>query len=496
MPNPITGYNDATNGAAEQDPAYQVDVVVVGAGIAGLCAAITAAELGRQVVVLEKQPKLGGSTAMSDGFFAFTGTNEQHADGVVDSGDILLKDLQEAGGYQNDEQLLRTYVERQHELYRWLQAAGIEFDALQRSGGQSVARSHHTDPGRLLARLSSRLVDTGRGRVLTDHHVTGLHRVDDRVTGVRARTPTGPLRVQAAGGVVLASGGFTRSAELLGIFAPHQLAAIPFGGLGNTGDGLRMAWKLGAGFRDMGYIAGTYGSHPDTSIEAAELLYAYYLGGIIVNSKGRRFADESLSYKTLGDACLRQPHGLGFQVFDQRVRARSRRGVPNYDIDVLEAKGRLVAADTLTELATRAGIDPNGLVNTVSRYNATVRGEYDDDLGRDALCNHTGELVEILEPPFYAYPAKTLMTSTYCGLTINTHAQVLDVDSTPITGLYAAGEITGGFHGTAYVTGTSLGKAALFGRIAGQHAAYQTPHQPPAQRTPMDAHGLQAHRSS
>lgn len=470
MSNPVVGRHGAAKGRPEQDWADQVDVVVVGGGIAGYCAAIAAAELDRQVILLEKQPRPGGSTAMSDGFFAFTGTNEQLEDGVVDDPDMLLKDLLEAGGYRNDERLLRIYVERQHELYRWLRATGIEFDALQLSGGQSVARSHHTDPRLLLERLSSRLAGTGRGRVFTEHHVTELERVDDTVTGVLACTPTGPVHVHAAAGVVLASGGFSRSPELLGIFAPSQLRAIPYGGPGNTGDGLLMAWKLGAGFRDMGYIAGTYGSHPDTSIESDELLYAYYLGAIIVNTHGRRFADESLSYKALGDACLRQPQGLDFQVFDQRVWARSRPGVPNYDIDALETKGRLLRADSLAELAARAGIDPNGLVNTVSRYNAAVRGEADDDFGRRALCNNTGKLIEIGRPPFYAYPAKTLMTSTYCGLTVNPDAKVLDVAGTPIRGLYAAGEVTGGFHGTAYMTGTSLGKAALFGRIAGENA--------------------------
>lgn len=480
MREPIVGRFGAMTGPSKCDKVAveTVDVVVVGGGIAGFCAAIAAAERRRQVLLLEKQQNPGGSTAMSNGFFAFTGTSEQQEIGVVDTTEMLLKDLHEVGGYQNDEQLLKTYARRQHELYRWLRALGTTFDALQISAGQSAARSHHTDPRLLLERLWSRLIDTGYGWVLTDHHVTELERVDDTVTGVLARTPTGPVRVRARQGVVLASGGFTRSPELLQTFAPSQLNAIPYGGLGNTGDGLRMAWKLGAGFRDMGYIAGTYGSHPDTTIEADELLYAYYLGGIIVNTNGRRFADESRSYKLLGDACLRQPHGLGFQVFDRQVRARSRPGVPNYDIDVLEAKGRLFKADTLTELAAAAGIDPDGLIHTVYRYNSAVRGESDDDFERDALCNHSGKLVEIRRPPFYAYPAKTLMTSTYCGLTINTDAQVIDITGAPIAGLYAAGEVTGGFHGTAYMTGTSLGKAALFGRVAGQHAAEHTPGQP------------------
>lgn len=460
-----------TNTRQSDNATHAADVVVVGGGVAGYSAALSAAQAGAEVLLLEKQPTPGGSTRMSGGFFAFAGTEEQEVHGISDSNDLLVRDLAEVGEHRNDPALLQAYAQHQHEVYRWLRSLGATFGAVELSSGQSVPRGHHIPPDELLDLLHRALLATGCGEVRTEHRVVSLQRDGGRVTAVVADTPDGQAVVRAHRGVVLASGGFSRSTELLETFAPAQAGAIPYGGPGNTGDGLRMAWRLGAGFRDMGYVAGTYGSHPETGEDRHELLCAYYLGAIIVNTEGRRFVDESLSYKVLGDACLRQPDGLGLQVFDAQVRARSLPGVPLSDIDFLEEKGRLVTAGTLEDLAVAASVEPDRLVSTVENYNEAVRGGTPDEFGRDGLCNHVGDLVDISRPPFYAYPAKTLMTSTYCGLTISPRAEVLDVDGAVIDGLYAAGELTGGFHGVAYMTGTSLGKGALFGRIAGFEAA-------------------------
>ena len=270
---------------------------------------------------------------------------------------------------------------------------------------------------------------------------------------------------------MLATGGFSRSTDLLRTFAPEQLAAIPYGGKGNTGDGLKMAWKLGAGMADMAYVTATYGSHPDTGEEFHELLTAYYMGAIVVNTAGKRFMDESQSYKVLGREVLKEAEGLGFQIFDAKIRAKSHPGIPLNDIDMLENIGHLHKADSLEELATMAGIDATELQQTVARYNASIAGGEADEAGRTNLCNGVGELLPLDQAPFYAYPAKSLMTTTYCGITINTEAQVVDIDGDVIDGLYAIGEVTGGFHGAAYMTGTSLGKGAVFGRIVAQHAS-------------------------
>jgi fumarate reductase flavoprotein subunit len=442
-----------------------VDVVVVGAGIAGLTAALSARQAGASVILLEKTSAIGGSSRMSGGFFAFTGTDEQAAGDVRDSAELFRSDLLAIGGGHADEALVDAYLAEQADTYRWLKEQGVVFDDIEVSSGQSAARSHHTEIKAALDLLAGRFEQAG-GRLLLGHRVTSLVvDADGTVTGaVATRDDDSQLEIHAGAGVVLASGGFSRSVELLQTFAPDQLRAIPYGGLGNTGDGLKLAWRQGAGMADMGYVSGTYGSHPDTGIEFHELLTAYYMGAIIVNTRGERFVDESKSYKILGRACLTQPEGLGFQVFDRRVRAKSH-PIPLNDIDMLERIGHVFVADSLPELARVAGIDEAGLLDTVERYNAAVRGTTADPFDRTSLVNGVGELVTIEEGPFYAYPAKSLMTTTYCGVTITPRAEVTRVDGSVIAGLSAIGEVAGGFHGAAYMTGTSLGKGAVFGRI-------------------------------
>lgn len=452
-------------------PENTCDLVVVGSGIAGQTAATSAAEAGLSVILLEKTDTLGGSSAMSGGWFAFTGTEEQAAEGIEDSAESFLDDMVRVGGYLNDRSLLEAYLANQAETYRWLKAHGVVFREVEISSGQSARRSHNSAIKDVLAGLHRDFTELG-GQTRRNHRAVRLVRqASGRVTGVVAETPDGEALFTGRAGVVLATGGFSRGTDMLKIFAPEQLAAIPYGGKGNTGDGLRMAWKLGAGMADMSFVSGTYGSHPDTGEEFHELLTAYYMGAIVVNRHGRRFVDESQDYKTLGREVLDQPDGLGFEIFDATVRAMSHRGIPLKDIDTLEDIGHVHKADTLPELAELAGIDPAGLVETVERYNAAIAGEREDEVGRTSLCNGVGDLLPITTPPYYAYPAKSLMTTTYCGVTINPSGQVVDVDGDVIDGLYAIGEVTGGFHGAAYMTGTSLGKGAVFGRIVAAHAA-------------------------
>jgi fumarate reductase flavoprotein subunit len=446
----------------------ETDVVVVGGGIAGLAAAGRATELGASVTIVEKADGVGGSTAMSGGWFAFSGTDEQAALGIEDDDASFVADMWAASAGHADPRLLDAYVDRQHAAYRWSKDAGVTYDVVKISSGQSVARSHHTPIGAMIATLKEAAL---RGPGATLHPRTPMTRlVTDADDGVVAVTVVGddgrPQDVRARHGVVLATGGFSRSRALLELFVPAQLAAIPHGGLGSTGDGLNAGRRIGADFRDTGFVSGTYGSHPETSDTEHELLTAFYLGAIVVNAAGERFADESRTYKEIGQLCLQQPGGLGVQVFDRVVREQSQPGVPLSDIDHLAAKGHVLEASSLGELADLAGIDADGLAATVDRYNAAVEGRSVDEQGRSALCNGVGDLTTISRPPFYAYPAKTLMTSTYAGLCVSPDAEVLDLDAEPIGGLYAAGEVVGGFHGSSYVTGTALAKGLIFGRAA------------------------------
>jgi fumarate reductase flavoprotein subunit len=261
-----------------------------------------------------------------------------------------------------------------------------------------------------------------------------------------------------------------RGEALLENFAPGQAQALRMGAAGCTGDGLRMAWQLGADLCDMGYISGTFGIHPDSGPEDHHFLHSIYLGAIAVNRAGHRFVDESLSYKLVGDACLRQPGAIGFQIFDQTVMERSPADGSSFDAGAELRAGRLITEATVPALAECLDIDATGLVTTLRRYNADVARGDDSAFGRTSLTSGWGKPAPIEHAPFYAYPSRSAVVGTYCGLVVDAQLRVHDVFAAPIRQLLAAGHVTGGFHGAGYMTGTALSKAAVFGRLAARSA--------------------------
>ncbi|MFC5753666.1 FAD-dependent oxidoreductase [Actinomadura rugatobispora] len=442
------------------------EVVAVGAGLAGLAAAVAAAEGGARVTILEKRPEIGGSTVLSAGLSAFAGTDEQAVAGIADDPATLRRDLLETGRHRNDPALVEVYCSDQLATYRWLRGLGIVYGEVHAASGQSVPRSHPTDT-RVLVRT---LLDRARSLGAAFRPGTGAHRLiveDGAVRGVRT-TGGEELRADA---VVLASGGFSRNPELLDRFAPRMGRALRGGAEGSTGDGLLMAWKAGAGVIDTPYIKGTFGIHPDPDgAEGGTGILAIYKGAIAVDRSGRRFVDESLPYKEVGDACLDRDGGIAFQIFDAAVMERSDPSVPIYDFAARTGNGLLHTAPTLAELARDIGVPADALEATVAEYNAAIESGRPDPFGRATLSGGVGAPVPIAVPPFYAHPSTAVVLATYCGLTIDPDMRVLDVFGEVIPGLYAAGEVVGGLHGAGYVTGTSIGKAAVFGRRAGLRA--------------------------
>ncbi len=452
----------------------ETDVLVIGGGLAGFSAAIAAAQAGKQVLLLEKQPAIGGSTIISGGSFAFAGSDEQKARGIEDTPARLAADLMKVGNQANDARLVDTYAAHQAETYRWLKGIGVTFETVFSAGGQSVPRSHRTNPRELMARLRAAADATGHITVALGTRARRLL-VDDRgaVTGAFVEDSKGTRRVQARS-VVIASGGFSRNEALLQTFAPTQKNAQRMGGPGNTGDGLLMAWKLGAALRDMGYVKGTFGSHPSAKPEEYKPLLAIYRGAIAVNRSGRRFVNEAISYKDIGDRCLEQDGAMAWQVFDAPVFALSDVGVPAFDINEAHDAGRIESADTLEALAAKLGIDADGLKATVAGYNDAVGRGAADEFGRKGLSNvDYGTLKPIATAPFYGYPCTSVVLATYCGLAVDESMRVVDVFGEPIARLYAAGEVIGGLHGAAYMSSSANGKAAIFGRLAGREASRQ-----------------------
>jgi len=450
----------------------KADLIIVGGGLAGFAAALTAAQAGIDSIVIEKQAETGGSSAMSGGCLAFAGTDVQAAAGIEDSSDLLFQDLREVGQFENDEAIVRSYADNQLVTFEWLRANGAEFSAMvEAASGQSVPRSHNVDPADLVRQLQSRALASGHVKVQVETRATKL--IHDpstkRVIGVEAVAKGEATNFVASRAVILTSGGFCRNPDLIHRFVPHYDEAIFIGGEGNEGDGLRMAWALGADFRDMPYIKGTFGKHPTDETNHHACL-AVYKGAIAVNQNGKRYVDESLSYKLLGDACLRQPYSCTYQILDQAIMDSGDNRVRIMDFQRRHEEGLFVVADTLESLAEQLEIPSHVLVETVDRYNAGVDKREDPDFGRQHLVHNHGDLCRIEKAPFYAYPSAAVVFGTYCGLCVNDRMQVIDVYGQIIEGLFAAGEVVGGLHGAAYMTGTALGKAAIFGRIAAQSA--------------------------
>ena len=446
----------------------EADVVVVGAGAAGLSAAAFLSAADKNVIVLEKTPIMGGSSLICGGALAFAGTDMQTAENIKDSNELFYKDLMTVGENVNTPYLVKAYLDNQLDTYHWLKGSGIKFSKVAVSSGMSVPRAHYVVPAEVIKTLSDNAKSKG-AQIQPNTAATRLVQDDQgQIRGVLAQRGTRKISYGARRGVVLASGGFALNKELLAKFVPPMAKAKAMVGLGCQGDGLRMAWAFGADIRDTPYIKATFGFslEPDSGQDRA---YVYYSGAIIVNKQGRRFVNESISYKLVGDAALQQTDAIGFQIFDSTIRASAAKNPQVAPVDDLARKNRFYVADTVQELAQKAGIPANALEGTIRDYNANVEKGIDPQFGRTTLVASYGKPVKIEKAPFYAYPSTAVIIATYGGILINEKAQVVNVFGEVIPNLYAAGEITGGFHGAAYMTGSAFGKALVFGRIAGKN---------------------------
>jgi fumarate reductase flavoprotein subunit len=451
----------------------QTQLLIVGGGMAGFSAALEAAQAGLEVLLLEKQDETGGSSAMSGGCLAFAGTDLQAANGISDSDALLKRDLLEVGQHENDVALVDAYVAHQLESYQWLCREGVAFSPIiEASSGQSVPRAHNIDPADTVRLLAQRSVATGRVKVMMSTRAQRLIRADESapVTGIVAEQAGESFAIEASAGVILASGGFGRNKELVHRFSPLYDNAVFVGGDGNVGDGLLMAWKHGADLRDMGFIKGTFGKHPvDTTNHHS--CQAVYKGAIAVNQEGKRFVNESISYKLLGDAVMKESYHTCYQIFDQPIFESGDDRVRILDFGRRLEDGLLIKEDTLEALAAQIEIPIEQLQHTLDRYNDGVTAGEDLDFKRTSLVHNHGKPCRIEQGPFYAYPSTAAVFGTYCGLRIDADMRVIDVFDTPIEKLYAAGEVVGGLHGGAYMTGSALGKAIIFGRLAARTAA-------------------------
>jgi fumarate reductase flavoprotein subunit len=464
-----TGVAEATPVPPPTEWDNTVDVVIAGGGAGGLLAAAVLAQSGVSVILLEKEATTGGSSVLSGGQIAFAGTDLQENKGIEDSTELLAKDLLTVGQNVNDVALVKAYAEHQLITYEWLKKAGAKFKQVISAGGSSVPRMHVVDPGAHLALLRKTALESGAtilDRTAAERLV--YSQASKRIEGILARDRARkPVTIKANRAVVLATGGYSRDKTLLALFTPPMKNTSAICGLGSTGDGLRMGWAAGAGLADVAYVKATFGFKPGAISIAKDFAYLFYKGAIIVNQNGRRFVNESISYKLIGDAAAVQAGGYGYQIYDETVRQIAlKEPLGSSNPSELEKSGAIVTADSIGELASQIGIQAEALQQTINEYNDNVTKGVDPLFGRLTLTSNYGKPTEIRTAPFYAFKAVPVIVGTYAGLTTNGRAQVTDVYGEIIPNLYAIGEVTGGFHGAAYMSGSALGKAHVFGLIA------------------------------
>lgn len=447
------------------------DIVILGAGGAGLSAACAAREKGLKTLVIEKNGFPGGSSLICTSMFSVAGTDLQKSKNVDDTEALYESDLMKLGGNFNDRALVHTFVHAAKVQYDWMQKIGLKPRELATGGGMSRPRGHVFNAPEVIEGMVK--YATGHGAVIR-YNEPAQHLVWDekarRVTGVLAKDKSGKTHaIRATRGVLIATGGFARSADVLKKFNPYLTNCDVLSASGSTGDGFLMALELGADFRDTAFIKATYGSKPGIT-SASELTTIYYSGAIIVNKDAKRFVDESQTYKTLSDYALKQPKAQTYIVFDSNILNAAMKEPQGRKLFEMIPSGKIpsyvFAGNTIEEVAKKAGLDPTALAATIQKYNRDAETGTDSEFGRKSLATGIGKLVKIEKGPYYVFPASSVLFGTYCGVRITPKTEVVDVFNHVIPGLYAAGETTGGVHGANYMSGSAYAKALSFGRLA------------------------------
>ena len=489
------------------------DVIVVGAGNAAFTAALAARAEGARVLVLEKatQKLRGGNTRFTGGLFrctyngiadlmALIGDNDDPSDVTVDpyTPEDFQRDINRVTGGQADPGLTRTLITRSYDTVRWMADLGVAWELNRAVGPVRVAGQKITlaRGGALRAKGEGVLLSGTLFRLAAEADIPVWYETqaqqiltaeDGRVTGLAIRDPSG-LRTVECKALVLASGGFQANPEMRTAYLGPSWSVVKVrGSRFNTGEMTRAALSVGA--QSYGEWAGCHATPIDADAPAYgdlrltdktnRLSYPF---SVMVNLDGERFVDEGedfnlYTYARMGRDILQQRSATIFQVFDQQT------------VSLLETRyntGTPIIADSLTDLADQieeryAALDfrRDAFQATLEAYNAAVQdGPFDPNIKdgkrtRGLRPEKTNWATRLDQPPFYAYPVSLGITFTFGGLRINTDAEVVDHLDRPIPGLFATGEMTGGFFYRNYPGGSGLMRGAVFGRLAGTHAARQ-----------------------
>lgn len=502
------------------------DVVIIGGGGAGLAAAASAAQEGASVILIEKSIALGGNTLRSGGGY---NTYDPERQALIEMNDSLLNELKgyleqdpsEYGDFAltfevlqgqiedyiasgsttlfdsaelhaihtyiggkrtdlngveitNDYDLVTTYTSNTLPTLHWLESIGVNIrDEVSTILGALWPRSHmgteHLGSA-FLDPLEAKAVELGTEIMLETKGET-LIVEDGKVVGVNAVQADGTVvTLHATKGVIMATGGFGENPEMrqqYNTYWPEMPLTMKSTNTPNaTGDGIIMGQEVGANLVGMGFIQLMPSSHPETGALSGGV-WGSAETQVFVNSDGKRFVNEYSERDVLAKAALEQENQLFYIICDTNTAGILPNGTNLWGdkIDDLIANESIYKADTLEELALQLGMDENALVDEIAKYNSYIEAGNDPDFAK----TNFGPKIEV--GPFYATPRSPSVHHTMGGLAIDTECRVLDANSNPIPGFYAAGEVTGGIHAGNRLGGNAIADIMTFGKIAGASAA-------------------------
>lgn len=451
------------------------DVIIIGAGGAGVNAAVEAMKAGANVIVLEKAPIPGGNTKLTDGVLNASETSYQDEEGIVDQNESFFEDTMAGGDSINNPDLVHTLAENSAEAYQYYKdVVGVKWYMLNRAGGHSQTRSHYAEGegAQLFETLFKYALNQGINVNYNTQAIEILKDETGAVTGVKAIRNGEDVFYHANRAVILATGGFGRNQELLKEFDPNYVeGALCTNSVLSTGDGISLAREAGANLVGMTYIQ----KHPTCDVVTGELISSANSGRglgttVIVNKEGERYVEELERRDVISIATGKQTGGISYSFFDQNASEET--GFFDKfgeELNHLMASGQMVKADSVEEACAFFEIDVDKFKSSIERYNEFARnGEDLDYHRRNGLREYS-----LTEGPFYFIQSSPAIHHTMGGVEINTNTQVIGLDGEIVPHFFAAGEVTGGVHGSNRLGGNAITDITVFGRIAGQNAAQE-----------------------
>ncbi len=456
LPEDLGQYDNAVPAFTEK-----TDVVIVGGGGAGMVAAIELQKAGKNVILLEKMPILGGSSLLATGGMNVVGSDLQEKNGVADNVDTFVKDSLHIGKGANDKDLIRILGENSKDAYQWFKDLGGHLELQKgRTGGTTYPRQLFTPSGGIgrymVDIIEPALVKSGADVRVNSKVVKLLQDPKGNITGVLVKGKHNGVYAIEAKTVILATGSYANNGDLIAQKLPQFKGIITTAQPGSHGDGLQLASKVGAQVNHLERVQIHPNAAAGTTIMITQAIRNN--GGILVNRSGKRFVDDQAPRNKLGPEILKQEGGSAFLIYNDQVVQKRKKVHEGY-----VRLGFVKTASDAKEMAQKLGLPEKDFVQTIETYGKYADAQKDPDFGRK-------ELMSDMRGTLYAIEVIPGIGGTLGGLKADTDMHVLDKNGKPISNLLAAGEVVGEWHGMDRYGGNAVTGNIVFGKKAAQTA--------------------------